>query len=328
MSHYFESGFTVREPAWHGLAKVLSKYPGDWDEARRLAGLDWEPVSEPVYALSGMDLETATPVYDRIEGWQRITRSDTGATLSVNKQTYQIIGHGEMGEIVEAVLVQPNVKYETAGVLEEGRAVWVLAYLDEPITLPGDESLTLPYLTILNRHDGTAACKLIATAVRVVCANTFKAAEMEGERTGAVYSFVHRGGWRDRIRDAREVITGARREIDRYRELATELLGVRVGARQRERFVVEFLPVPPDGLISDRVSRNIAEARDAVRSILAGPTCDGIAGTAYGLVQAAGEYLDHGRAYRTRETYLGRTLLRPEELKRRALKLALSVAGS
>ena len=42
-----------------------------------------------------------------------------------------------MGEIVEAVLAQPNVKWETAGVLDGGRSVWCLALLDEPITLPG-----------------------------------------------------------------------------------------------------------------------------------------------------------------------------------------------
>ena len=51
-----------------------------------------------------------------------------------------------MGEIVEAVLAQPNVKWETAGVLDRVRSVWCLALLDEPIRLPGDASPTLPYL--------------------------------------------------------------------------------------------------------------------------------------------------------------------------------------
>ena len=114
-----------------------------------------------------------------------------------------MIDHGEMGEIVEAVLAQPNVKWETAGVLDGGRAVWCLALLDEPVDLPGDDSPTLPYLAITNRHDGTAACALRATAVRIVCANTFRAAELEGERTGATFSFIHRSSWRTRIEEAR-----------------------------------------------------------------------------------------------------------------------------
>ena len=121
-----------------------------------------------------------------------------------------------MGEIVEAVLAQPNVKWETAGVLDGGRAVWCLALLDEPVALPGDDSPTLPYLAITNRHDGTAACALRATAVRIVCANTFRAAELEGERTGATFSFIHKSSWRNRIEEARQAVTGARAEMRRY----------------------------------------------------------------------------------------------------------------
>ena len=144
-----------------------------------------------VYAVTGINPD-GTEHYEPIEGWKSIARSDTGAVLSLNKNTYTVIDHGEMGEIVEAVLAQPNVKWETAGVIDSGRAVWCLAFLDEPITLPGDDSLTLPYLAITNRHDGTAACALRATAVRIVCANTFRAAELEGERTGTTFSFIHK----------------------------------------------------------------------------------------------------------------------------------------
>ena len=85
--------------------------------------------------------------------------------------------------------------------------------LDEPITLPGDDSPTLPYLAITNRHDGTAACALRATAVRIVCANTFRAAELEGERTGTTFSFIHKSSWRNRIDEARQAVTGARKEM-------------------------------------------------------------------------------------------------------------------
>jgi len=196
-----ESMFSVREMPWHRQGQVLTDYPGTWTAARTLAGLDWEPVTEPVYAAVGIN-EDGTPHYAPIEGWKRISRSDTGTTLSLNRDTYRLIDHTEMGEIIEAVLAQPNVKWETAGVLDEGRAVWCLAKLDEPIELPGDDSLTLPYLAITNRHDGSGACALRATAVRIVCANTFRAAELEGSGHGATFAFVHKGRWRDRIDEA------------------------------------------------------------------------------------------------------------------------------
>ena len=211
-----ESMFSVRQLPWHREGTILDEYPGSWADARTLAGLDWDPVTAHVYAVTGLNPD-GSEHYEPISGWKTISRSDTGAVLSINKDSYTVIDHGEMGEIVEAVLAQPNVKWETAGVLDGGKAVWCLALLDEPITLPGDASPTLPYLAITNRHDGTAACALRATAVRIVCANTFRAAELEGERTGTTFSFIHKSSWRNRIDEARQAVTGARTEMQRYK---------------------------------------------------------------------------------------------------------------
>ncbi len=322
-----ESMFSVREMPWHQEGIVLPDYPGNWDEARKLAGLDWDPITTEVYAFADLDID-GSPRYEPIGGWKCIARSDNGAVLSLNRDTYTVIDHTEMGEIVEAVLAQPNVKWETAGVLDGGRSVWCLALLDEPITLPGDASPTLPYLAITNRHDGTAACALRATAVRIVCANTFRAAELEGERTGTTFSFIHKSSWRNRIDEARAAVTGARREMRRYSELAAELLNIPITHKQRELFVTEFIPMPPDGLVTDRVARNVEEARKAVRLLFDSTTNEQIAGTAYGLIQVAGEYLDHVRSARSWETKLNRTLIRPEPLKHKALTLVREIVAS
>ena len=319
-----ESMFSVRQMPWHREGTILADYPGSWADARTLAGLAWDPVTADVYAAAGIEPDGAVH-YESVTGWKAISRSDTGAVLSINKDTYTVIDHGEMGEIVEAVLAQPNVQWETAGVLDGGRSVWCLALLDEPIALPGDTSPTLPYLAITNRHDGTAACALRATAVRIVCANTFRAAELEGERTGATFSFIHKSSWRNRIDEARQAVTGARTEMRRYTELARDLLAIPVTTRQRELFITEFIPMPPAGLVTDRVARNVDEARNALRLLFDSTTNQQIAGTAYGLVQAAGEYLDHVRTARSWETRLNRTLIRAEPLKHRALTLVREV---
>jgi phage/plasmid-like protein (TIGR03299 family) len=322
-----ESMFSVRQMPWHREGTILADYPGDWNQARKLAGLDWEPVTAPVYNVTGIN-EDGSPHYEPVADWKAISRSDNGAVLSLNRDTYTLIDHAEMGEIVEAVLAQPNVKWETAGVLDRGRSVWCLALLDEPIELPGDASPTLPYLAITNRHDGTGACALRATAVRIVCANTFRAAELEGERTGTTFSFVHKSGWRSRIDEARQAVTGARTEMRRYAELAGELLAIPITPAQRHLFITEFIPMPPHGLITDRVARNVEEARKAVYLLFDSVTNEQIAGTAYGLVQAAGEYLDHVRRAHSWETRLNRSLIRPEPLKHRALTLVREIAAA
>jgi hypothetical protein len=86
--------------------------------------------------------------------------------------------------------------------------------------------------------------------------------------------------------------------------------------------------MPPDGLVTDRVVRNVEDARKALRAILASPSTEQIADTGYGLVQAAGEYLDHARRSRSWETKLGRTLMRPEPLKAKALTLVRQLTNA
>ena len=50
-----------------------------------------------------------------------------------------------------------------------------------------------------------------------------------------------------------------------------------------------------------------------------------MSGSALALVNTAVEYLDHARGYRNSDTYLGRTILKPEPLKAKAVKIAEAV---
>lgn len=324
MAHEFDTGFSVRKPMWHGLGTVINEYPESWDEARRIAGLLWEPKEVPLYVPTS-DGEG----YREVEAHKAIVRDDNHLVLGTVGKDYRLVSHAEMGEIVEVLLDQPNVKFETAGSVREGRNVWVLAKLDEPFQVPGDPSLTLPYFAFLNSHDGTGALKVLYVDIRIVCWNTFSAANIQGDRTGAQFSFRHTTNIRDKIEDAKKALQGLRDETREWLAIAESLSLLKITSTQRELFIREFIPAPPEGLISDRVRNNIEEARGALRSILNdSPTTEGIRGSAYGLVQAAGEYLDHVRRYRSTDTYLGRTLLRPEPLKAKAAQLAREVAVS
>jgi phage/plasmid-like protein (TIGR03299 family) len=363
MAHEVEQMFSVREMPWHkpltgDRTTVTEDFPQTFEEARKLAGLDWDPVAVPaverlitvaeyreqvaaiVQQAPAMTEDETTEalitLYERSlrtdKEFRRIARSDNRGTLSYQRNSYNIIPNSAFGEIIDSILeAEPDtVQLETGGSLAEGRKVWMLARINEPVRLPGDGSYTFPYLGITSSHDGQASCAARLTAVRIVCGNTFSAAEAEGERTGAVYSFSHRGDWRSRMGEAREALIYAREQTQQYTEAMTELLGVKVTPAQEQLFLREFIPTPPEGLISDRVAKNIAEARAAVLGFLGSETVEGagVRGTAYGLVQAAGEYLDHSRTARTWETRMNRSLLRPEPLKAKAAKLALAVASA
>jgi phage/plasmid-like protein (TIGR03299 family) len=301
MPAYFDSGFSVREPMWHGRGLVLDHYPGSWGKARVLAGLAWEPEIAPVYVAT--DRATGSD-YEQLAEFKAIRRSDTSAVLAVSSDSYEVISHAQMGELVEAILEQPRVRWETAGSVRGGRQVWALAYLDEPFNVPGDPSATYPFLTILNSHDGSAAYKVVKTSIRVVCWNTLHAAQLDGDRTGRQFTFRHTKSVSERIVDAKAAVAGLRTESRQWLDLARELSLIPVDERQF----------------------NIDRARPVFRSLyLDSATTEGARGSGYGLVHAAGEYLDHVRSYRSHDSYLGRTLLRPEPLKAKALAIARRV---
>lgn len=333
-----DSGLFVRVPAWHGMGKVLDGYPESWEQARQIAGLTWEPVEAPSYAFSGVTAEGAV-TYDAKQAAageyveetekKRIVRSDNGYTLGVPSNYYSVINHAEIGEIIEALLEnEPALRYETLFSVYGGRMVAATMMLDEPVKLPGDSSETLPYIALTARHDGSGAVRAMATSVRVVCANTISAAEAQGEANGTAFAFTHSGSWRERIEEARAAVRGSRRAFKVYAEIAEALGEVRVNREQEEKFIRVFIPEPPDGLMSNRVRNNIEAGRDALRTILSGPTCETIRGTGFGLVQASVEYLDHFRKYQNQDTYVNRTLLKPEPLKARAIKLVREIVNA
>lgn len=380
MPAYFDTGFSVREPMWHGLGLVLDEYPESWADARQKAGLLWEPEERPAFAkraadtfstcrhceqqigathdeqcpfwIDGIDaaqqrviVQHALPadavyvddqtVFVRIPDHKLIVRNDTELVLGVTSDSYSAIYHADdaaeandgasMEEVIEAFRgADGSLKFETAGSVRDGRAVWALLYLDEPYTLPGDSTEHLPFVALLNRHDGTGAMRLVNTQVRVVCWNTFQMAEADGDQTGRTFSFRHTGDVKTRVDEAKAAIAGLRNETAEYVAMCGDLMSLRVDDGAVARFLSEFLPSPRENgeQCSDRVHANVEKARQTWRWLYEeSPTTEGIRGTGYGILQSSTEYLDHARAFRTRDSYLGRSVLRAEPAKARALQL-------
>lgn len=322
MPAYFDTGFSVRQPMWHGLGTVLEDYPESWDEARLAAGLMWEPAVRPVFHRQGDE-------FTEVPNHRLVVRDDNEDVLGVVSDGYELVSHGAMGEIIEAISEQPNVKFETAGSVRNGAQVWALAYVDEPETVVGDDTETYPFLALLNSHDGTGACKIISTSIRVVCWNTYRAAEMEGARTGRQFVFRHTASVHDRIEEAKAALRGTREQQAEWLALAAELASMPVREPEFLAFTSAFLPSPVEqagAVVSARVAANVERNRETFHRLYhESPTTDGHRGTALGLIDAAVEYLDHLRGFRSTDSYLGRTLLRPEPLKAAAVAIAREV---
>ena len=336
---------------WHGQGIVLDEYPTSWKDARKKAGIEWEPEERVMYVMWtewGEEVPPGAIVTDSglfvpVKDHKLIVRNDTEAELGVTSAGYSTIYHGEkyaeeqegdegasMEQIIEAFRnADGSLRFETAGSSRGGKDVWALMYLDEPYKTKGDDTETLPFVAVLNPHGGNGACLVIATMVRVVCWNTFQMALAHGERTGQQFAFRHAGDVKGRIEEAKAALAGVREEADEYRELAADLMKINMDDDRVKMFVSEFLPNPRDNgeVVSDRVVSNVDKARDLFHHIYNDSiTTEAVRGTAWGVLQASTEYLDYARAYRSPDTFLGRAILRPEPAKAKALEIVRRVA--
>ena len=336
MPSYFDEGqgFFVRKPSWHRLEKfILPTYPESWDEARRAAELTWEPVLEPVYAAENAherygDLDREYVVYSKIPGFQLVKRSDTGAALTIQTDAYRVITNTDLGNVVDTVMgsdwneVQ---KIEGLFTLHDGKLVICLIRNKETTSVSFDPSQHLEYTAVCSRNDGQGGLKVIRTKVRVVCANTWGMAEHASQDGKTSFTIRHTENWDARVAHVREQLLLADQAGKEYYELGEQLSLKKVTVPMRERYLEKFLPIGSD--MTDRQKKNRYNEREQVRTILNSPTCEGIDKTAYGLLQASGEWCDHFRRFRSNDTYVTRNLVSWEPQKARAVRLTKEMAG-
>lgn len=326
--------FSVREPMWHSLGTVLDDYPTR-EEVERLV-FPWEPVAEPIYrretyvvdhGFANIEFQDR---YSEVEGERLIARSDSGAPLGVVRDSYQLVTNRELLDIAEQIESSgSDVRYETGGSLKGGAKVWLLLRLAEPIVLKGDPNgAVLPYYALQNDHTGAGTLRGQGIMTRIVCDNTSRAADLEAAARGTEFAFRHSGSITQRVEEAKTALAGWRESIEQWHAYNEHLINLRVSLAQRDEFIERFIAAPPAGTVSERVLRNVEEARGTLRSILASETCADVDLTAYGLVQAAIEYAQHARAARSIESRFRRAYLDRSEITTSAVRIAESVALS
>ena len=166
-----ETMFYVREKPWHGLGVEVKEAPTSTD-ALVHAGLDWEVLQKNVYTEDGT----------LISGYKVNIRDSDNAALGIVSDRYRVVQNENAFRFTDDLL-GAGVTYETAGALQGGRRVWLLARMPERYIVAGDE--IAPYLVVMNAHDGSSGIKVAMTPIRVVCQNTLNLALHSAKRTWA-----------------------------------------------------------------------------------------------------------------------------------------------
>ena len=226
MAANVETMFYTRTKPWHGLGVQVQEAPESKD-ALRLAGLDWKVYQREVYTDSGI----------KIEGYRANVRNTDNKVLGVVTERYKIVQNEEAFSFTDTLLGE-GVRYETAGSLQEGKKVWLLARLPKEYIISGEQ--ISPYLVFSNSHDGSAAVRVAVTPIRVVCNNTLNLALSTAKRSWAM---VHTGNIKGKIHEAQETLFMAETYMGKLGKEIEELKRQRITERQVKEYIEILLPL-------------------------------------------------------------------------------------
>lgn len=295
-----ETMFYYNEVPWHGLGTKVD-HALTAAEAITTAGLDWEVATVPIYVNNVAGIKG----YKKIDGKKAVARLTDGKVLGVLGDGYTPVQNKDAFNFFDDVVATKEAKYHTAGSLQGGGRVWILAKLDgkAPISIKGDP--VDKYLLLMNGHDGKLALKMFFTPVRVVCMNTLMAAEA-GAARGAMFYSRHTEGIGGRIEHAREILGITLKFYERFTEQATHLATLQLPAPQFPLLLAAAFGTagairPQDVVQLDDLSTRRQEQFATVQRLFEGEgkglDTKGIKGTKWAAYNAVVEYVDYAKKY-------------------------------
>ncbi len=280
-----ETMFSTREKPWHGLGTIVAEAP-DSREALILAGLDWKVIQKKIY----------TGDRKLIHGYRANVRDSDHQFLGVVSDRYRVVQNEDAFAFTDALLGE-GVRYETAGSLQSGRRVWMLAKLPNEYIILGEQ--ISPYLVFSNTHDGSGAIKVAMTPVRVVCSNTLNLALHTTKRC---WSAKHTTNIAGKLDKARETLLFAKTYMTALGAEFEELSRIQMTDRKVMEAVKELLPMKDDMTIQQKKNvRNLQE--DLKRRYFDAPDLQEVGRNAYRFVNAVSDFSTHNRPLRETANY-------------------------
>lgn len=334
---------TVRADGTHEMAAVDGVFVW-WENDQRVAGRLRPGASiEEWQVASGMDwiIRRSKAHYyaDRagtdLRAWADknvLLRSDTGAPLGMVSPDYNIVQPYEVLEFFRNLTDTAGFQLETAGTLFGGSQFWATAKVAEAKVSGWDK--IGGYVLINTSADGSRKTTVRDTTTCVVCANTLAMA-LDGA-SKKVVTVSHRENFdAERVQRAMGL---SEEHFTAFIEAANTLTKVKVGEAAAEQFVLQLLRSSASkaqavGDDEDDDSMEVESSRkprgmDLILGLFdgagLGATQKGRAGTAWGLVNAVTEYVDHHATAKSLSHRLQRAWMGTgDQLKTAALEKAL-----
>lgn len=322
MAHLLESMAYVGQTPWHELGnKLPPKQPIEvWADK---AGMNWNICATPVRYMT----EQAGTLGAVMSFAEQVVlyRSDTKAPLSVVSDRYQVVQPREVLEFYRDLTEVSGFELETAGVLKSGKKFWALARTGKETVLKGND-VVKGYLLLATSCDGTLATTATPTTIRVVCNNTLAIA-LNG--ASSAIKVAHRTSF-DALA-VKKQLGFAVSQWDSFMYRMKTLSERKVKSHEAMNYFLKVIcqsEIQGDsspGLNNERALKKVQALFDGTGR---GAELAAAKGTAWGLLNAVTEFVDHERKARSQEYRLDSAWFgQGAQLKQRALEHAMQLVA-
>ena len=337
MAHLVETMAYTGLTPWHGLGSQLpEKQPLEvWAQA---AGMDWQIKESPVHF--SIDNVHNASMFGSFDEQKVLYRSDTNTALSVVSNRYQVVQPMEVLEFYRDLTEQAGFELETAGVLKGGRKFWALARTGKSTVLKGND-LVNGYVLLATSCDGSLATVAMPTTVRVVCNNTLSIAVNGAEQAIKV---SHRSNF-----DADAVKRRLGIAVSQWDQFMYEMKVLserKVNVKEANRYFETLLSSNPTDVtpvigakshlkLLNAQTESVMPNERAYKKLQAmyggqgrGAELTAAKDTAWGLLCAVTEFVDHERQARSTENRLDSAWFgNGGQMKQKALEQALQLVA-
>jgi len=317
------SMFSVRQVPWHKKGVILNNPPTS-KEAIKEAGLDWEVEFHEIY-LKGCDGYGGTfssPEYYRIPKRRALIKTSNGTPLSIVSDKYKPLQNSEAFDWFDPIIRSGKATYETAGELQNGKKIWILAKLDDDMEIVKGDAIRR-YLLLANGHDGVTSILIQPTGIRVVCQNTLNASL----GTGMVQSICHQGDMRRKMEKIKRVLGMASDAFNERKEIYKKMANFSVNNNIIGEYVTTLIP-PANKEATDRIKRNVQCSQERIWELHEngfGSDINGVRGTMWGIYNAAVEYSDYDMPRKVRDLPNYQLFGMGAQFKKRAFQKAVEL---
>jgi phage/plasmid-like protein (TIGR03299 family) len=288
--------------AWHKLGQEV-RDAQSWQEAMRLAKLDWTVSKRPLFAAKNMNGITCDEFVE-VPAWGIFNDSNQQFFGAVGAQ-YEPIQNQFAFDFVDTLLeAESGSHYESAGALGNGSRVFCLARVPFDFTISGTDDKHETYMLFTSSHDGTGSATAMLTDTRVVCQNTLNMALSRQENSG-ILKVKHTKSAEIRLEQARKLMSGIKADVGTLRA-KLDLLASRQMTEEALQVVMDRLYPTVNTDVATRRKNKIAEIATLYFNN-DNNTFPEVRGTAYNLLNAITEHTDHKRGVRMTDSRSGMT---------------------